>query len=62
MMMNGASGKKRVGPLRQVIGYYSKYDSMEQQAQSDRCPGVPNSALVIFGSVHFLICTFVSPV
>lgn len=73
MVMNVASGKKRVGPLRQVMGYYNKYDSIEQQAQCDRCPGAPNSALginvnlanwtlVIFGSVHLLLCTFVSAV
>ncbi len=38
MTMNGESGKKRVGPSRQVMGYYDEYDSMEQQAKCDRCP------------------------
>lgn len=73
MIMNGASEKKRVGPSRQVMGYSDKYDSVEQQAECDRCSGAPISALgvngnlanrtfVLFGTAHLLICTFVPPV
>ena len=51
IIMNGVSGRKRVGPQKQVMGFNNKYDSMEQRTRCDRCPALPHSTLGINGNL-----------
>lgn len=75
---NVASGKKRVEPLRQVMGYHNKCDQMERLACHSRCQRDWHSAnetfaiseFVPFPDMHFCfssststcLCTLASPI